>query len=152
MKYTCGLVEQPAQPVLSVRTRSAVEKLPELLGSIYKSIAEYLAELGQDPPQAPFAAYYNMDMQDLDVEAGFLVPGEFPAQGDIKPGEVPAGKYAVCMYVGPYNKIEPAYNALMDWVKEKGFTPTGVAYEYYLNDPAETPEDKLKTRIMFPLA
>jgi effector-binding domain-containing protein len=152
MKYTCGLVEQPAHLTLSVRTRSSVEELPRVLGDIYKSITGYLTELGEDPPRAPFAAYYNMDMQDLDVEAGVLVQEELPGKGDIKPGKIPAGKYAVCMHVGPYNKIEPAYEALMEWVKEKGLNPTGVAYEFYFNSPADTPEDQLKTRIMFPLA
>ncbi len=151
MKYTCGIVEQPANFVLSIRTRSSVENLPQELGNIYTAITEYFSELGEEPSQATFAAYYNMDMQDLDIEAGFLVQKELPAKDNIKPGKIPAGKYAVCMHVGPYHKIESAYNALMEWVKEKGLTPTGVAYEFYYNDPAVTPEDELKTRIMFPL-
>lgn len=39
----------------------------------------------------------------------------------------------------------------MQWIKENGHTPAGVVYEFYLNDPSETPENELQTRIVFPL-
>jgi effector-binding domain-containing protein len=32
-----------------------------------------------------------------------------------------------------------------------GYTATGVAYEIYLNEPSDTPPEKLKTQIAFPL-
>jgi len=38
----------------------------------------------------------------------------------------------------------------MEWVKEKGFTPTGVAYEFYGNDPTITPENEFKQGYRFP--
>ncbi|MFZ5900080.1 MAG: GyrI-like domain-containing protein [Bacillota bacterium] len=72
-------------------------------------------------------------------------------KNEIKSGEIPAGKRAVCLHVGPYNKVEPAYHTLMQWIKENGHTPAGVVYEFYLNDPSETPENELQTRIVFPL-
>lgn len=151
MSYTCGFVKQPAQPVLSIRTRTAVENLPQVLGAAYEKIIKYLSELGEFPCGAPFAAYYNTDMQDLDLEIGFPVLQALPGKDEVKPGEIPAGKQAVCLHIGSYSKVEPAYEALMEWVVEKGYTPTGVAYEFYLNDPSETPEEELKTRIVFPL-
>lgn len=125
--------------------------LPQVLGAAYGSIMQYLAEIGEYPSGAPFAAYYNMDMQDLDVEVGFPVSKTIPGKNEIKPGEIPAGKHAACLHVGRYSEVEPAYNALMQWIKENGYTPTGVAYEFYLNDPSRTPETELQTRIAFPL-
>jgi effector-binding domain-containing protein len=65
--------------------------------------------------------------------------------------EIPGGKLAQCLYIGPYNKIEPAYNALTEWVKENGYEATGVAYEFYLNDPGEVAPEELLTQIVFPL-
>lgn len=151
MSYTCGLVDQPLQPVISMRFRTPAEKLPQALSKTYQTIMKYLDELGEDPPAAPFSAYYNMDMQDLDVEAGFLVWEKLPEKNGIQSSQIPSGKYAVCIHTGAYNKIEAAYDALMNWVKEKGYTPTGISYELYWNDPTITPEDELKTRLMFPL-
>lgn len=149
MKYQCEVVEKPALPVLSIRTRTAVGNLPQVMGKAYGEIYQYLGELGEYPADVPFAAYYNMDMQDLDVEIGFPVSKPLPGKGEIKPGEIPAGRQASCMHLGPYREIEPAYTALMQWIAEKGYTPTGVAYEFYLNDPAITAEKDLRTRIGF---
>lgn len=151
MEYQCELLEQSAQSVLSIRTRTAVGNLPQVLGKAYGAIMQYLSEVGKYPAGAPFTAYYNMDMQDLDVEIGFPVSAKLPGKNEIQPSEIPAGKQVSCLHIGPYSQVEPAYNALMQWTKENGYTPTGVAYEFYLNDPGETPENELQTRVMFPL-
>lgn len=151
MSYKCELVEQIPQPVLSVRTRAAVGDLPKVLGEKYGKIYQYITEIGEYPAGAPFVAYYNMDMEDLDLEIGFPVSKELDGREEIQAGMIPGGKQATCLYVGSYQQMEEPYNALMQWMKDKGYTATGVAYEFYLNDPAETPEDELQTRIAFPL-
>jgi effector-binding domain-containing protein len=151
MTYQCELTEVPAQPVLSIRTRAAVSDLPQVLGKAFGAIMQYLGEAGEHPAGAPFVAYYNMDMQDLDLEIGFPVARTLPGKEEVKPGEIPAGKQAACLHKGPYDQVGGAYNALTQWVQEKGYTPTGVAYEFYLNDPQTTPAAGLLTRVVFPL-
>ena len=47
--------------------------------------------------------------------------------------------------------VSPAYEALSAWIEENGYEPTGVAYEFYLNDPGEVPPEELMTQISFPL-
>ena len=151
MSYQCQVKEQAVQPTLAIRTRAPVQELPSALGDEYCAIAQYLGELGEQPAGPPFVAYYNQDMQDLDLEIGFPVSGELPDRGDIQAGEIPGGKVATCIYTGPYGGIGLAYEALSHWMEENGYQPTGVAYEVYLNDPDETPPEELLTRIMFPL-
>ncbi|MBA1334197.1 MAG: tRNA (adenine(37)-N6)-methyltransferase [Firmicutes bacterium] len=151
MDYKFELAEQQAQPVLSMRTRTAVGNLPQELGKAYGAIIEYLNEIGEKPLDAAFAAYYNMDMEDLDVEMGFPVAKPIAGKGDIKSGEIPAGKQVSCLYKGPYSQMEPVYKAMMQWMNENGHTPTGVAYEFYYNSPMEVPESELLTKIVFPL-
>jgi effector-binding domain-containing protein len=92
-----------------------------------------------------------MDMQDLDVQAGFPVSRALPGKGTIGANEIPAGKYGSCLYVGPYADCGPTYENLTTFVKEKGYEPTGLAYEYYLNDPREEPQQVPQTLIVFPL-
>jgi len=84
MSYNCELKEQPPQPALSVRTRAAVQDLPQLFGKVYGAIMQYLGELGEQPAGMPFAAYYNMDMQNLDVEIGFPVARKFAGKGEVQ--------------------------------------------------------------------
>lgn len=151
MNYKFELTEQPAQPVLSIRTRTAVGNLPQELGKAYGAIIAYLNEIGEKPLEAAFAAYYNMDMEDLDVEMGFPVPKPLVGKGEIKSSEIPAGKQVSCFYKGPYNQMVPAYNAMTQWINENGYSPTGVSYEFYYNSPLEVPESELLTKIVFPL-
>lgn len=149
MSYNCQILEQEDQPVLSIRTRSAVKDLPSALGRAYGAIAQYLEELGESPSGAPFAGYYNMDMQNLDLEIGFPVASVLTGRGEIQSGQIPGGKVATAIYTGPYNAIEPAYNALTAFMQKNGHKATGVAYEFYLNDPGETPAEELQTKILF---
>ena len=149
MSYQCEVKEQPAQKTLSIRTRAAVQDLPRLLEEGFGAIAQYLGKLGEQPSGPPFAAYYNMDMDNLDVEFGFPVARPLPGQDEIKAGEIPEGRVAACLYTGPYSEMEPAYDALAKWVEDNGYETTGVTYELYLNDPRESPP--AQTQIIFPL-
>ena len=67
----------------------------------------------------PFTAYYNMDMQNLDVEMDFPVSKPLPGKGDIKAGETMVGKAVVCMYKSSYSVMEPVYNEIMGWMGKK---------------------------------
>lgn len=70
MAYQCELVEQQARPTLAVRTRSAVERLPQVLGPAWGQVMACAGKAGATPSDAPYVAYHNMDMQDLDLEVG----------------------------------------------------------------------------------
>ncbi len=151
MAYECEVKEQSPQHTLYIRTRTSVQELPQVLGQAYGEIAQYLERLGEQPAGPPFAAYYNMDMQNLDVEIGFPVSKKIAAKDNVQAGELPAGKVATCIHIGPYSDITPAYTALSEWIKANGYEATGVAYEMYLNDPSQTPPQELMTQIVFPL-
>ena len=150
VSYTCEIKDQPERPTLSVRTRAAVQDLPQLFGQTYGALMQYMSEMGAQPAGEPFAAYYNMDMQNLDVEIGFPVAKPLPDRGNIKSGVLPAGKYATTMNIGPYDTVSSAYEALTQYVKENGYEPTGVAYEFYFSGP-ETPPEEIRTQIALPL-
>ena len=151
MPYSCAIVEQSAEPVLSVRTRTPLKDLPQALQRAYGGIIQYLGELDEAPAGPPFVAYYNMNMDDLDVEIGFPVARELPGRGDVEASEIPAGKYATTDYTGPYKGIGSAYDALAQWMQQNDYEPTGVAYELYLNDPQTVAPGELETRILMPL-
>ena len=152
MSYEITFSEQVARPTLVVRTRSSVHDLPKALGQAYGAVAGYLAGLGQAPAGPPFSAYYNADMEDLDVEIGFPVEQPLPGDGaTVEAGQMQGGAVAMCMHVGSYRKIGPAYEALMAWMAENRCEAAGPAYEIYLNDPAVTPHSELQTQIVIPV-
>ena len=151
MSYEIKLIELPDQPTLTMHTTIAVEKLPEFFGKAYGGIMAYLGELGEYPSGMPFGAYYNLDMSALDVEAGFPVSKALPGKGEVAATVIPGGKFITTIHKGAYDSVEPAYNALAEWAKQNGYEPTGVAYEFYLNDPSENPSIVPETEIRYPL-
>ena len=112
------LLEQPEMPTLVVRTRTRIQDMPLLIGKTYGSIAAYLGELGHHMAGIPFVAYYNMDMQDLDVDLGFPVAGRLPGKGDIQAGTIPAGLMVTSLYQGAYSGLQGAYAEMAVWIQE----------------------------------
>jgi effector-binding domain-containing protein len=139
------------QPALVIRKRASVQQLPQILGQAWGAIMEVAGRTGAAPAGPPFVAYRNMDMQDLDLEIGFPFATRLGGEGEVQAGELPGGKAAECLYVGPYDKIASAYEAIQKWLDEHGHTPTGIAYEFYLNDPQTTRPEELQTQVVFPL-
>jgi len=151
MTYQCQVGDRGAQPTLVVRKRASVQQMPQILGQAWGAIIQYAGRNGTAPAGPPFVGYHNMDMQDLDLEIGFPFPKSLSGEGEVQAGELPGGKAAECLHVGPYDKIAAAYEAMQKWLDENGHTPTGIAYEFYLNDPQTTRAEELQTQVVFPL-
>ncbi len=151
MNHPCEAKAMPAQPVVSIHACVPGERLPQVLGQAFEKLEEYLRFNSEAPAGPPFVAYYNMDMQALEIEIGFPTARPLPETEEIKSREIPAGMYASCLYTGPYAEIAPAYQELTAWIGQNGYEPTGAAIEYYLNEPMSTPPEELKTLIVFPL-
>ena len=151
MTYKCEITKQSTRPTVVIRTRTNIKEISQVLGENYAVLGEYLGSIGEFPAGAPFVAYYNIDMQDLDIEIGFPVSKSIPGKDKIMSTEIPGGKVATCLHVGPYQEIEKAYTALTKYIEKQDCEPTDVAYEFYLNDPRETAPQDLKTEIIFPL-
>lgn len=151
MDVQCEVKERPVTPVLSIRTRCPVAELKQNIGLAYEKIEAYLGKLGRQPTYAPFVAYYNMDMNDLDVEIGFPTEAGLPGAGEIQASALPAGKALTAMYTGSYEKMAEAYAAIETWSQERDLKRVGIVYEFYHNDPSVTAPEQLITEIVFPL-
>ncbi|MFC1943893.1 GyrI-like domain-containing protein [Chloroflexota bacterium] len=147
------VIERSAQSTAAIRTRASVNDLPGLLPRAYEELIRYLNGLNipvSDPAYA-YAAYYNMDMDDLDVEAGFPIDSQVEGSGDIMAGEIPGGRFATTIHTGPYDEMQPIYERPYDWIRQNGHEPAGAVYELYLNGPDNTPPKDLLARILIPL-
>jgi effector-binding domain-containing protein len=150
MEYKIELIQTEDQPTLCIRATTRVQDLPPLIGKSYGQIMETAGKSGINLTGAPYVAYFNMNMEDLQVEMGFPVDKTYEAVDNVVSGVIPGGKKITTLYTGPYEQMVPAYEQLSQWAKNHNQEPTGVAYEYYLNGP-ETPPEQLQTRIVFPI-
>jgi effector-binding domain-containing protein len=149
MSFKYEIKDQKAVPTASIRTRTSLSQLPEVIQKSYKEISEHLADTGNFSSGAPFAIYYNMDINNFDVELGFPVAEKIGETDVIKNSLIPAGKVLQFTHIGPYWELEKTYDSAMNWIKENNISTTGTICEFYLNDPAVTPPVDLETEIRF---
>ena len=65
---------------------------------------------------------------------------------------LPAATVARTVHVGPYDKLEKAYGAIMAWIPKHQFDVAGPIQERYLNSPDEVPPADYRTEIEVPIA
>ncbi|MBI9105888.1 MAG: GyrI-like domain-containing protein [Spirochaetales bacterium] len=143
------IIRKEEVQTLTIRLFSPAIKLPEVLGGIYGEIAGLVTQKGLSFTGAPFVLYRNMDMENLDIEAGFPVAGTLEAAGRVKPSKLPSGEMATALHTGSYDSMEGTYNALTAFVKDKGRETEDFMYEEYLNSPDEVKKEELQTKIYF---
>lgn len=68
MVHQCELVGLPARPTLVARTRTALQRLPAVLGPAWGSVLAHAGKTGD----ASFVAEHNVDMSDLDTTCASL--------------------------------------------------------------------------------
>lgn len=149
MSFIFQIVETEKQPALVVKKTVSVKEMPQAVGAAYGMIVNYILGRGIEPLGPAFIAYYNMDMEHLEVEIGFPTMEEIQGSGEVVAVMIPAGKKAVGYHKGAYGEIAPVYDKLAAWAVDKGHIPSGIAYEHYFNSPGEIPESELLTRVEF---
>jgi effector-binding domain-containing protein len=127
------------QATVVVRGKLAPDEMPGWFPRIYAQIMAHTQSVGIYPIGPPFARYRRLNGK-FEVEAGFPVPLAVQSVGVIEGSTLPGGTAAATMHVGPYDMMEPAYEALEAWVAEHGVELAGPAWEVYLTDPSVEPD------------
>jgi hypothetical protein len=144
--------ERPEQPYLGLRGWTPQRELPNFIPASVDALLAYLAQQGVPPAGAPFMRFHVINMERaMDVEIGVPVASAeaAPATDTIKPGKLPAGRYASLVYRGVANGI-PANGKLLEWINAQGLkperwdVPEGDAfasrYEVFLSGPEDDPD------------
>lgn len=99
----------------------------------------------------PFAVYFGMPTDTVDVAAGFPIDAPVEAADGTEPYELPGGKAVELLNVGTYESLSARYPELTDWMTEQKLTPAGIMWESYLNDPGDNPE-AAQTLVTWPVS
>lgn len=151
MAFDFKIETTKAQPTMVVRTVTNQAGIVGVLTKAFSEIPAYLAEKNVEILDAPFAAYYNMDFEKLEMEGGFVISSSVDENDDFVVGEISGGDKATCMYKGSYSSISEAYDELAKWIKKQSRKAVGHCYEFYYNSPMEVEESELLTKIVMPL-
>lgn len=148
-----AVVELEAVRVAVIRSIVATEDVPDFMADALGLVADALRRTGVQPAGPPFARYFEMTAEGLDVAAGFPVAEPFLGAGVVHPGELPAGPAAVTTFVGPHQGLEKAWTALRRRIVELGRVPGNDPWEVYFIGPGSgVDEAEWRTELVWPLA
>lgn len=91
---------------------------------------------------------------EMKSHAAVIIDDSFPEKIEgLEYFDIAGGRYAVMQHSGPYATLGSAYEWLYGkWLPQSGEQPRDAPpIEFYVNDPRNTPPDKLRTDIRLPL-
>lgn len=152
--YKIDEIDWAEKNYLSHREVVKINELPAFFGkhipAIHTTITKEKAQAG-----IPVGVYYDFDIAKGVTDVAVAVPTDkvpFPIKSaDYKELKLPAGKAYKIDYYGPYEKMEPAYDAMTVYLKEKfNREKPDFVVEEYVGDPVtEKDPSKLLTVIYF---
>ncbi len=143
------IIQKEEQPTMAVKGITTMQEIPAFLAKAYGEIAEYAENQNIQFTGAPYAMYFNMDMDNLEIEAGFPVSGSFKNGGNVNSGYLPGGKMLIETHKGTYANLSETYDKISEYAKTKGIVFETAMYEQYMNSPEDTKPEDLITEIYF---
>ena len=122
------------------RATLAVAEIGPWIGGALERVAKAASDQGAAIVGFPYGRYHPVDGVGFEVEAGFPVSAPVLTEGDVVPSSLPDAEVVVAVHVGPYDAMEPTYQALLAWIAERGGVPDGDAWEVYSSDPTSQPD------------
>ena len=127
---------------MGVRTVAPFSNMFAAVDKLLKELRAWVKQQGIANQGPFFLRYHVIDMNGpMDIEVGFMVPAHLPGNERVKPGVLPAGRYASLIYTG---SGMAGNKALIGWAQDKGIAwdrwvePAGdgfrCRYEAYLTD------------------
>lgn len=148
------VTDQKSQISVAVKKESAtMTEISALASAGLQKVFHFLEQKNVEIAGAPYLAYQNAnaDFTEFDVELGIPVCKEVAVTGEFFMSKTCEGKAVTTMHKGAYKDVDLAYTALMGYMVENRLESTGVYYDYYLNNPANTSESELLTQVIFPI-
>jgi DNA-binding transcriptional MerR regulator len=150
--FTVQIKDVAAQQVASIRLQATPDEeqchIPELLDAL----EHYAAELGarhQDAPPLRISHAYTEAMVDTEIAVPIthLVAGTERIVARV----LEASAVAYVMHVGPHADLWAVYWALLVWIQEHGYEPSGSPREIYWRHPADGHAAAYRTEVQWPI-
>jgi effector-binding domain-containing protein len=119
----------------------------------FKSVNGFLSKAGIKPDGSPMTIYTSTDDTGFQFQAAVPIAEapKDPPKGDIAVGTTPAGRAFKFVHRGSYDSMDTTYEAITNFLDEKGIDAKELFIEEYVTDPVATPEDKLVVEIYVPV-
>lgn len=148
--------ERSPQPYLAIEARARTEaEFRAAIDRTMPAVVRWVGTHGLTPAGAPFIRYVVVDESELPgvgpppatFEAAVPLAEPAAGEGDVRAGELPAGRWLVTLHRGGYSGLSAAHAILHAWAAEEGVvvdrrpaedgTAYGGAFEQFRVGPVE---------------
>lgn len=155
LMYPIEIRQEPARRIAAIPHKGPYMNI----NRAFEKLGVTVAARGLLPQAGKMVGVYYDSPADVAAEnlrshAGLEVLADTPIAAPLEAVSLPAGRYAVLRFKGPYAGLPAAYNQLLgDWLpKSEEPTADVPMFEIYLNSPMDTAPEDLQTEICLALA
>ena len=146
-------VTLPERTIVYLKGHSKWDAAFETLIDAFKSLNEYLDKQGIKPTGAAMTIYTQTDDSGFSFDAAVPVAAmpANPPKGDIATGRAPSGKALKFVHRGSYDAMDSTYEAITNYLEDKGLEAKDLFIEEYATDPVKTNADKMVINVFVPV-
>src|SRR5476649_1985280 len=143
----------PERTIIYLKGHTNWDVAFDTLIDAFKSLNEYLDKQSIKPNGPAMTIYTQTDDTGFSFEAALPVaqaPAN-PPKGDIAVGKAPSGKALKFVHRGSYDAMDSSYEAITNFLDDKGLEAKDLFIEEYASDPGKTDPDQLVINVFVPL-
>jgi len=142
-----------AKPIVYVAGSGKWDKAFDTLTDAFKRVGAYLDKAGLTAAGPVMAIYTSTDDAGFDFQAAVPLAErpKTPPERGITVGESPTGKVLKFVHRGSYEEMSQTYEAITNYLDEKGLDAKDLLIEEYLTDLGTAPDGKLVVNVFVPL-
>jgi len=143
----------PERTIIYLKGHTNWDAAFDTLMDAFKSLNEYLDKQGIKPNGPALTIYTQTDDTGFSFEAALPIaqaPAN-PPKGDIAVGQAPSGKALKFVHRGSYDAMDSSYEAITNYLDDKGLEAKDLFIEEYVSDPAKTDPDRLVINVFVPV-
>ncbi len=150
-----GIIPMVKQEYIGIPNSCAIEELGEVMKKDFEALYAFMEEKGLSMQRVPFSIYNTFDIFKKESSYIACIPLEESVEipkGWVR-GNVEAKNALKTIHTGRYLHLGNAWSTAISFtqIKKIKTTKKPVGYEYYLNNPYDTPQQELITEIYLPL-
>ncbi|MBP6681041.1 MAG: SRPBCC family protein [Saprospiraceae bacterium] len=156
MESTSALKIMPGEyaggKYLGIHSSMGFDKIPSFYEISYGAIFPALEKAGGKPAGMPAGLYYEWDVEKMtaDLAAAVAFTGDIKTPAGMEVINLPAAKSLTIDYMGGYNGIGSAHEAMDAYMKENNLEQLTPVIEEYVTDPASEPDStKWLTKVVY---